>query len=59
VGAGDAVLSITSLLVFVKAPPEIVAFIGNIVGAWSTSFIGNEKNLDIGVLERQISSILK
>jgi rfaE bifunctional protein nucleotidyltransferase chain/domain len=59
VGAGDAVLSVTSLLTFIEAPPEIVAFLGNIVGAWSTSFIGNEKNLDIGVLIRQVSSILK
>jgi rfaE bifunctional protein nucleotidyltransferase chain/domain len=59
VGAGDAVLSITSLLAFVSAPPEIITFIGNVVGSWSTSFIGNEKSLDSGVLVRHITSMLK
>jgi len=59
VGAGDALLSVTSLLVSIGAPSEIVAFYGNVVGAWAVSFLGNEKSLNKGELERNIRSILK
>ena len=59
VGAGDALLSITSLLTSIGAPEDIIALYGNIVGAWAVSFIGNEKSLDKGSVSRQITSILK
>ena len=59
VGAGDAVLSVTALLSAVGAPPPIVAFVGNMVGAWAVSFLGNERTLDVGELKRQITSTLK
>ena len=59
VGAGDAVLSATSLLSALGAPAPIVAFIGNMVGAWAVSFLGNERTLNIGDLKRQISATLK
>ena len=59
VGAGDALLSITSLLSSVQAPAEIIAFYGNLVGAWAVSFLGNEKSLQRGELIRQVTSILK
>jgi cytidyltransferase-like protein len=59
VGAGDALLSITSLLGSLGAPEDIIALYGNIVGAWAVSFIGNEKSLDRGSLSRQITSMLK
>jgi rfaE bifunctional protein nucleotidyltransferase chain/domain len=58
VGAGDAVLTITSLLASIKAPPEIIGFYGNICGAWAVSFIGNEKSLDIGTISRYAKAIL-
>jgi rfaE bifunctional protein nucleotidyltransferase chain/domain len=58
VGAGDVVLTITSLLAALKAPPDIIGFYGNISGAWAVSFIGNEKNLEIGTLDRYARSIL-
>ena len=59
VGAGDALLSITSLLVSIGAPTEIVTFYGNLVGAWAVSFIGNEKSLEKGILRRQATSLIK
>lgn len=59
VGAGDAVLSATALLTAVGAPPPVVAFVGNMVGAWAVSFLGNERTLDVGELKRQITSTLK
>jgi bifunctional ADP-heptose synthase (sugar kinase/adenylyltransferase) len=59
VGAGDAVLSATALLSKVQAPPEVIGLIGNLVGAWAISFIGNEKSLERGALIKQIVSTLK
>ena len=59
VGAGDALLSVTSLLLAVGAPPEIVSFYANVVGAWSVTFVGNSKTLNRGELIKQIKSILK
>lgn len=59
VGAGDAVLSVTALLATVEAPPEVIGLIGNLVGAWAISFVGNEKSLNRGTLIKQIISTLK
>lgn len=59
VGAGDALLSITALLSAVQAPPELIGFLGNLVGAWAVSFVGNEQTLDRGTLARQVNSTLK
>ena len=59
VGAGDALLSVTALLAAVKAPPELIGFLGNLVGAWAVSFIGNEQTLDRATLMRQVTSTLK
>ncbi len=59
VGAGDAVLAATALLSCIDAPPPVVAFIGNLVGAWAVSFLGNERTLQLGDLKRQITATLK
>jgi len=59
VGAGDTVFSIASALFAVGAPAEIIALCGNLAGAWSVSFNGNENYLQSEVILKQISSILK
>jgi rfaE bifunctional protein nucleotidyltransferase chain/domain len=59
VGAGDAVLTITALLSAVGAPPVLIGFLGNLVGAWAVSFLGNEQSLDRGTLSKAILSTLK
>lgn len=41
VGAGDAVLSITSLCAYLNSPPRVAAFIGNCTGALAVEIIGN------------------
>ena len=46
VGAGDAVLSITSALVYKNTPWEIIAFLTNLAGAEVVAEIGNSKSLD-------------
>ena len=42
VGAGDAVLSITTLLEFQKAPVEVTGFVGNCMGTLAVNILGNE-----------------
>lgn len=59
VGAGDAVLAATAILTHLRAPDEIVAFIGAVVGAWAVGFTGNQQTLDRGVLVRHVTSLLK
>ncbi len=59
VGAGDAVLTITALLAAVGAPSVLIGFLGNLVGAWAVSFLGNEQTLDRATLSKAILSTLK
>lgn len=59
VGAGDASLSVSSLLAAVGAPAEMIAFAGNVAGAWAVSVVGNEKSIDRVGLIKQIETLLK
>ena len=59
VGAGDAVLAVTSLLMRLGAPPAVVGLLGNVVGAWAVSFLGNERSLELGALKKQVIAVLK
>ena len=59
VGAGDAVLAVTSLLMRLGAPPAVVGLLGNVVGAWAVSFLGNERSLELGSLKKQVVAVLK
>ncbi len=59
VGAGDAVLAVTTLLKKLGAPWDIVAFVGNVAGAELVSELGNRRSLDSVALSKHIISILK
>ncbi len=59
VGAGDAVLAITSLLVKIGAPWDIVGFIGNAAGGMLVAELGNRKPLEKVALSRYLVSLLK
>lgn len=48
IGAGDAVLGITSPLVKQNMPPEMLGFIGNIVGALAVAVLGNKEPVQKG-----------
>lgn len=43
VGAGDAVLSVTSMLARRDCEPELLPFVGNCVGALAVKILGNER----------------
>ncbi len=59
VGAGDAVLSITSLLAFMNADPELITFIGNSMGAMAVKIVGNEKSVEPKELKKFINYMMK
>ena len=59
IGAGDAVLAITSLCVAQNVPAEIVAFIGNVVGAEAINIMGNQSFIEKAPLLKHILHIMK
>jgi bifunctional ADP-heptose synthase (sugar kinase/adenylyltransferase) len=42
IGAGDALFSISSLVAYQNAPPEVIGFIGNLAGNIACSYPGNK-----------------
>lgn len=46
VGAGDTYLSITSPLVYINAPADIIGFIGNSAGAIACTYYANKNHID-------------
>ena len=59
VGAGDAVLSVTSLCAYRGTSPEVASFIGNCVGALAVDIIGNAHPVYKKDLLRFIQHFLK
>jgi rfaE bifunctional protein nucleotidyltransferase chain/domain len=59
VGAGDAFLSVTAMAAVLKAPLEILGFIGNVVGALAVEIMGNRKSIDKPSVKNFIVSLLK
>ena len=58
-GAGDAFLAVTSLLVHSGAPAELVPFIGNCMGGLMTQIIGHRTPVDAVSLYKFITTLLK
>jgi rfaE bifunctional protein nucleotidyltransferase chain/domain len=59
VGAGDAVLSITTLLNKAGCPPEMIPFVGNIVGSIAVNILGNERPVTKTEVTKTIDHLLK
>ena len=59
IGAGDAFLSVTALSAYLKAPVELIGFIGNVVGALAVEILGNQKSIDKMSVKKFITSLLK
>src|SRR5205085_1902270 len=59
VGAGDAVLCLTSLCVALGAPPDVAGFVGNVVGAEAVAILGNQRSIERIPLFRHVECLLK
>jgi rfaE bifunctional protein nucleotidyltransferase chain/domain len=57
-GAGDAFLSLAAPLVFLKAPMDMVGFVGNVAGAIACSYVGNKDYIRKEELYRFIKVLL-
>ena len=58
IGAGDALLAVTSLCAAQDAPMELIGFVGNAVGAQAVEIVGNRNVVSRGALLKQIDSLL-
>jgi cytidyltransferase-like protein len=59
VGAGDAVLAISSLYAYHNAPSELIGFVGNVVGAEAVKIMGNKRFIERAPLMKHIARLLK
>jgi rfaE bifunctional protein nucleotidyltransferase chain/domain len=59
VGAGDAVLAVTSVLKAVGAPWSVVAFLGNLAGAQMVADLGNRSTINRASLTKAVKTLLK
>jgi len=59
VGAGDSFLSLTALVAKTGAPPEVIGFIGNVVGSLAVEIIGNQKSIEKMAVNKYITSMMK
>jgi rfaE bifunctional protein kinase chain/domain/rfaE bifunctional protein nucleotidyltransferase chain/domain len=59
IGAGDAFLSVSTLLAAQRAPLEVVGFAGNAAGALAVATVANREPIDRVAYLRQIESLLK
>jgi sugar/nucleoside kinase (ribokinase family) len=59
IGAGDAFLSVSSLLAVQGAPLDVVGFAGNAAGALAVATVANRDAIDRVAYCKQIESLLK
>ena len=59
IGAGDAVFALASLLMVQDVPGELMALVGNAVGAMAVEIIGNRSAIDRVALQKFLVSLLK
>ncbi len=59
IGAGDAVLALTSLCAAAGVPADLSAFLGNLAGAQAVTIIGNKASIDKTVLLKAAEAMLK
>ena len=59
VGAGDAFFSVSSMAAFLGAPPELIGFLGNVVGGLAAEILGNQKAIEKMSVQKYVTSLLK
>jgi len=59
VGAGDAVLGLTSPCAALSVPPQALGFIANVVGAEACTIMGHRSFIEPASLFRHITSLMK
>jgi rfaE bifunctional protein nucleotidyltransferase chain/domain len=58
VGAGDAVLAISSMLASVGAPVKVIGFLANLIAAHEVSQLGHQRSLTFSDIKKHAKAIL-
>ena len=58
IGAGDAVYALTSLCAAANVPPDVLNFLGNLIGAQAVAIVGNRESVDRRRMSQSIDSLL-
>jgi bifunctional ADP-heptose synthase (sugar kinase/adenylyltransferase) len=58
VGAGDAVLALTSLAVACELAPDLIGLLGNLAGAQQVAVVGNSASVSKAVLVTRVREML-
>lgn len=59
IGAGDAVLSLTSLCAAAGIPSDVTGFVGNLAGAQAVTIVGNSASISRVAMLKSVESLLK
>ncbi len=59
IGAGDAVLAMTSLASAAKLPAEVIGFLGNLAGAQAVTIVGNSASISRVAMLKSVEALLK
>jgi bifunctional ADP-heptose synthase (sugar kinase/adenylyltransferase) len=59
IGAGDAVIALTSLLAVQDAPTDMVAFLGNVVGSEAVATMAHSRSIERLPLIRHVETLMK
>ncbi|ADU62986.1 MAG: adenylyltransferase/cytidyltransferase family protein [Pseudodesulfovibrio sp.] len=59
IGSGDAFFSVAALAACLKVRPELVAFLGNVVGAIAVGIVGNKMPVTRDAIMKHVTSLLK
>jgi sugar/nucleoside kinase (ribokinase family) len=59
IGAGDALLSLTSLCLGRGFPSEVAAFVGSVAAAMDVQIVCNREPIDPVALKKYVSTLLK
>jgi bifunctional ADP-heptose synthase (sugar kinase/adenylyltransferase) len=59
IGAGDAVLAITSPLSYLGYDSQLIAFVGNCAGALAVQYLGNKESIEPASLKKLIEVLMK
>src|SRR5208337_3526738 len=58
-GAGDAVISLSSLCAFQNAPKDVVGFIANAVASQAVATVGHRRSIEPVPLYKHINTLMK
>ena len=58
-GAGDAVISLSSICAFQKAQKDVIGFIANAVASQAVATIGHRKSIEPIPLYKHINTLMK